>query len=65
VIVEQKPGHPAVGLAAAVIVGNGFTVTITVFVLLHPPEDPVTVYIVVIVGDTVMRLPVDDPGIQV
>ena len=37
------PGHIAVGLATAVIVGLGFTKTDTVVEPLHPAVEPVTV----------------------
>jgi hypothetical protein len=51
---ELSPLHIAAGLALAVTVGNGFTVTLTVAVPVHPELVPVTVYVVVLVGDTVM-----------
>jgi len=57
-IVELLPVHMDVGLADAVTVGLGFTVTFTVAVLVHPAVlVPVTVYVVVPVGDTVLELP--------
>ena len=50
--------HIAAGLAVAVTDGNGFTVTLTVAVPEHPSDViPVTVYVVVPVGDTVLELP--------
>ena len=38
-------------LGPALTVGTGFTATVIWSVLLHPPEVPVTVYIVVVAGD--------------
>jgi len=56
---EVAPLHIAAGLAVAVTDGNGFTVTLTVAVPEHPAVVvPVTVYVVVLVGDTVLELPV-------
>jgi len=53
------PEHIVAGLADAVTDGNGFTVTLTVAVPVHPAAlVPVTVYVVVLVGDTVLELPV-------
>lgn len=54
----------------AVMVGSGFTVTVTEAVLVHPlPSVPVTVYVVVIAGLAVTLAPVvaDNPvaGLQV
>ena len=52
---ELAPLHIAAGLADAVTDGNGFTVTLTVAVPVHPaPVVPVTVYVVVALGVTVM-----------
>ena len=60
VSVEVCPTQIAVGDADAVTVGNGFTVTVTVAVFTHPAaEVPVTVYVVVTVGDAVTEEPVD------
>jgi hypothetical protein len=59
VITEVCPLHIAAGLAVAATDGNGFTVTLTVAVPVHPAVVvPVTVYVVVLVGDTVLELPV-------
>jgi len=59
VITEVCPLHIAAGLAVAVTDGNGFTVTLTVAVPVHPAAVvPVTVYVVVLAGDTVLELPV-------
>ena len=49
-----------------VSVGNGFTVTVTVLVFVHPRVFvPVTVYIVLMAGETTTLLPVNEPGFQV
>jgi len=47
--------------------GKGFTVTRRVAVLVQPVavKVPVTVYVVVEVGETVIELPLNEPGIQV
>ncbi len=47
----------------AVTVGNGLTVMVRVAVLTQPADDvPVTVYVVVLVGDTVTDEPDKLPG---
>jgi hypothetical protein len=52
------PGQrPAEG-GVTVTEGNGFTVTLTVAVLIHPPVVPVTVYVVVVPGVAVTEAPV-------
>lgn len=51
--------------AETVTVGEGFTVIKRVAVPEQPPEVPVTVYVVVVAGETVIDVPVSDPGIQV
>ena len=59
VSVEDCPEFIVDGIAEAVTVGNGFTVTLTAAVPVHPAAlVPVTVYVVVLVGDTVLELPV-------
>jgi len=56
---ELAPEHIVDGDADAVTVGVGFTVTVTDFVPVQPSAlVPVTVYVVVLVGDTVLELPV-------
>jgi hypothetical protein len=46
--------------------GNVFTVTVNVAVFVHPgPVEPVTVYVVVAVGETVTVVPLMLPGIHV
>jgi len=52
------PGHIVDAGGTTVIVGNGFTVTFTVAVFVHPPEVPVTVYVVVLPGLAVTDEPV-------
>ena len=64
VSVELAPTQIGVGDAEAVITGIGLTVTITVFVLVHAPNVPTTVYVVVAVGDTVRGFEVPLPGDQ-
>ena len=54
---DVAPLHIAAGLAEAVTVGNGLTVTLTVAVPEHPALVPVTVYVVVLDGVTVIELP--------
>lgn len=49
--VDEPPEQTTLGLAAAVIVGKGFTVTVDVAVFVQPATDvPVMVYVVVPVG---------------
>ena len=55
--VDDCPLFIVAGLAEANTVGNGFTVTLTVAVPVHPELVPVTVYVVVLVGVTVLELP--------
>ena len=58
---EQIVAVPAV----AVTVGVGLTVTVIVSESVHPAEIvPVTVYVVVLPGETVTEVPVKLPGIQ-
>lgn len=58
----QSDAEPAV----AVTVGNGETVIAIVFVFEQPFEPtPTTVYVVVVVGDTVTVVPLRLPGFQV
>jgi hypothetical protein len=59
------PAQIAVGEAAAVTVGLGFTVKIKVAVLEQAPLAPVTVYIVLEPGETVCVEPINAPGFHV
>lgn len=53
------------GVADAAGVGKGLTVTVTCAVLVQPfPSVPVTVYVVVETGETVMGDPLIFPGFQ-
>jgi hypothetical protein len=62
---EVAPLHIAVGLADAVTDGNGFTVTLTVAVPVHPAVlVPVTEYVVVVLGVTVLLAPLPNPPDQ-
>jgi len=55
---DVAPLHIAAGLAEAVTVGNVFTVTLTAAVPVHPAVlVPVTVYVVVALGVTVLLAP--------
>ncbi len=55
---DVAPLHIEVGEAAAVTVGNEFTVTLTVVVPVQPAAlVPVTVYVVVALGVTVLLAP--------
>jgi hypothetical protein len=65
VSVVLPPAQMAVGRAVAPAVGNGFTVTATVAVLVQPLLSvAVTVYVVFAEGDTVWLAPVRLPGIH-
>ena len=62
---DVAPLHIAAGLADAVTVGNGFTVTLTVAVPVHPAAlVPVTVYVAVALGATVLLAPLPNPPDQ-
>lgn len=61
---EQSPVHIDAGDALAVTVRLGPTVMVTLAEAVQPPEFPVTVYVVVVVGETVMLAPVIPPGCQ-
>ena len=64
--VVLPPVQIEVLVAVAVTVGLGFTVISRVAVLVHPfAAVPVTVYVVVVAGETVTGEPLSDPGIQV
>jgi hypothetical protein len=60
--VDELPRQIDVGDPAAVIVGFEFTVSKIVFVFVHEPFAPVTVYVVVTVGETTTEVPVNEPG---
>lgn len=65
VSVALLPTQTEVLEAVVVTVGVGFTVTVNTEVLVQPfAAVPVTVYVVVVVGDTVTDAPVKLPGIQ-
>jgi hypothetical protein len=53
IVVLLAEPHKVDEVGVKVKVGFGFTTTVIVFVLLHPPIVPVTVYVVVTVGDAV------------
>jgi hypothetical protein len=58
---------PGPQIVAPVVVGaegSGFTVTVAVAWPVHPLVVPVTVYVVVVVGDTVILAVVAPPGLQ-
>ena len=62
---ELAPLHIAAGLAVAATDGNGFTVTLTVAVPVHPAVlVPVTVYAVVALGVIVLLAPLPNPPDQ-
>ena len=63
--VELLPLQITLGDAEAVTLGIALTVNITVFVLEQEPVLPVTVYMVVVAGETTVVEPVAEPGIQV
>jgi hypothetical protein len=61
----NDPSQILVADAFAVIVGAGFTVTVALAVPVHPLTSvPVTVYVVVEVGESETGDPESDPGIQ-
>gem|GEM_PF-6923234 len=45
------PGHIVAEEGTTLTVGDGFTVTTTLTVSLHPPLEPITVYVDVVAGD--------------
>lgn len=65
-MVVLSPLQIVPAVVVVVTEGNGFTVTATVAVPVHPgPFAPVTVYVVVEPGVTVTVVPLRVPGIQV
>jgi hypothetical protein len=62
--VDELPRQIDAGDPAAVIVGLAFTISEMVFVLVQEPFAPVTVYVVVTVGDTTTEVPVNEPGLH-
>jgi hypothetical protein len=65
VIDVEPPVQIEVLPAVTATVGEALTVIRRVAVAVHPfAEVPVTVYVVVVVGETVTGLPVNEPGIQ-
>jgi hypothetical protein len=63
--VAEPPAQIFVAELVTVKDGNGFTVTPATVELVQPAVlVPITVYVVVTVGDTAMVLPVKVPGLQ-
>ena len=60
------PEQTVVAVADVVTLGNAFTVINLVDVFVQPVKVfvPVTVYVVVVVGDTLIDVPVNEPGIH-
>lgn len=65
VMVVELPEQMVAPLVVVFTVGDVFTVMVRVAVDVQPPLDPVTVYVVVVVGETVTDVPVRLPGIHV
>jgi len=63
--VLEVPMQMEAGNALAEILALGLIVTLTVAVPEHPATLPVTVYVVLVVGETLTGEPVKLPGIQV
>lgn len=64
--VEELPEQILVGLALAIIVGLGIIFIVIVLLEVQPNVfEPVTVYVVVTLGVTVIELPVNPPGAHV
>jgi hypothetical protein len=61
---DELPEQIVDGLAVAETVGVGLTVTVTRPVLEQPVDVPVTVYVVVVTGETVTVVPLNEPGIH-
>jgi hypothetical protein len=65
VILVLPPAQMVALVTVVPTLGNAFTVMSRVAVALHPLAPvPVTVYVVVLAGDTLMVVPVNDPGCQ-
>lgn len=65
VSVTELPVQIDVLDAVAVTVGDGLTVMVRVAVRVQPfAPVPVTVYVVVVAGETVMVAPLSGPGVQ-
>jgi hypothetical protein len=63
--VVDVPAHIVALVTVVPTLGNAFTVMSRVAVAVHPLAPvPVTVYVVVLAGDTLMVVPVNDPGCQ-
>ena len=63
--VEVPPAHIAVLLGVIAKVGLAFTLTVATDVAVHVPLAPVNVYVVLMVGFTLIVLVVILPGIHV
>src|SRR5436190_26866 len=64
--VELNPIQIAVGLGVAIIVGRGLTMIWKVPVPTQPAVDvPLTVYVVVTIGERIILLPITFPGLVV
>jgi hypothetical protein len=63
--VAQLPAHTDDGLKFALITGAGATVIGIVFCAEQAPFEPITVYVVLTAGETIILLPRVFPGSQV
>ena len=64
-IVVLLPAQIVAPVVVVVTVGEGVTVISRVAVAVHPDVVPVTVYVVVVVGETATDVPDKFPGIHV